>query len=60
MVEIMPKGELDLTKMRLTPSWFITLILAVILIAAAIGIGLWGYAKVKGVVTPAKAADGAW
>jgi hypothetical protein len=57
MVEIMPKGELDLTKLKLTPSWFFTTIIMVVVVASAIGIGLWLFGKAKTIVPTQSAGD---
>lgn len=53
----MPKGELDLTKLKLTPSWFFTAIIMVVVVASAIGIGLWLFGKAKTIVPTQSAGD---
>jgi hypothetical protein len=57
MPEIMPKGELDITKLKLTPSWFFTAIIMVVVVSAAIGIGLWLYGKGKTMLPTSTAGD---
>lgn len=51
MGEIIPSGGFDPTKVSFTPKWFIGLVCAVIIILAGVGVGSWGYEKVKGVAS---------
>ena len=57
MVDVMPKGELDILHPKLSISWAITAILVVVLILAVVGIGTFLYGKAKAVVPSTSAGD---
>jgi len=48
MGKVFPEGGFDPTKVSFTPKWFVALVCAVIVILAGVGVGSWGYDKVKG------------
>jgi len=57
MVDVMPKGELDILHPQISISYVLTAIIVVVIILAVIGVGSWLYGKGKAMVPSGTGAD---